>query len=497
LCQQQSAEFTFKHALTHEVTYGSLLQERRRVLHGQIVEALEALYSERLAEQVERLAHHAMRGELWDKAVTYCRQAGTRAMARSAYREAVVSFEQALGALEHLPECRDTLAQAIDLRFDLRTALRPLDEQARIFDHLCTAEALAERLGDDQRLGRIAGYLCVYFAVMGEHDRAMAAGQRALVLATRSGAFDVQIIAQTYLGQAYHAVGDFRQALEVARQTMALLTGERCAAHFGLIVLPAMTARGYVAWCLAEQGDFPEGSRVGEEAVRLAAAAEHPLSMAAALMFIGFLYRRQGDVHKAIPILEQGLVLSQTINLPIFFPLTISSLGAAYALAGRAAEALPLLEQLMERVATGGRILFQELVLTELSEALLLVDRVKEASARARCLLDLSRTHTGRGYQAHAFRLLGETAARCDPPDTEQAEAHYQQALTLAEELGMRPLMAHCHLGLGRLYSQTGRDAQARVALTTAIDLYRTMDMTFWLPQAEAVLAQVEGRYGL
>ena len=97
-------EYTFKHALTHEVAYGSLLQERRRVLHARIVEALEALAGDRVAEQVERLAHHALRGEVWDKALAYCRQAGEKAMARSAYREAVGYFEQALSALPHLPE---------------------------------------------------------------------------------------------------------------------------------------------------------------------------------------------------------------------------------------------------------------------------------------------------------------------------------------------------------------------------------------------------------
>ena len=97
-------EYTFKHALTHEVAYGSLLQERRRALHARIVEALEALAGDRMAEQVERLAHHALRGEVWDKALAYCRQAGEKAMARSAYREAVGYFEQALSALPHLPE---------------------------------------------------------------------------------------------------------------------------------------------------------------------------------------------------------------------------------------------------------------------------------------------------------------------------------------------------------------------------------------------------------
>ena len=125
-------EYTFKHALTHEVAYGGLLQERRRVLHARIVEALEALAGERLAEQVERLAHHALRGEVWDKALAYCRQAGEKAMARSAYREAVRSFEQALSALPHLPETRDTRAQAIDLRLALRSALRPSRRFGRI-----------------------------------------------------------------------------------------------------------------------------------------------------------------------------------------------------------------------------------------------------------------------------------------------------------------------------------------------------------------------------
>jgi tetratricopeptide (TPR) repeat protein len=363
-------EFIFKHALTYDVAYNGLLQERRRVLHARIVEALEALYPERLAEQVDRLAHHAVRGTVWDKALTYGRQAGDRAAARSAYHEAVVCFEQALEALAQLPECRDTLEQAIDLRCALRNALRPLDDQARIFDHLSAAEALAERLGDAQRLGRIAGYLCIYFSVIGEHDRAIAAGQRALALATISGAFDIQVIAQIYLGTAYHTVGDFQQALDYSRQAMALLTGELRFAHFGVPSLPAVTSRCLVDWCLAELGCFAEGRDVGEEAVWLAEAVEQPYSIAIALLGVGLLSRRQGDVHTAIPMLERGLALCQTTNSLYFLPLTVSTLGAAYALAGRAAEALPLLDEVLERVATGRPLFLHALVLTELSGAI-------------------------------------------------------------------------------------------------------------------------------
>ena len=151
-------EYTFKHALTHEVAYGSLLQGRRRSLHARIVEAIEQLYPEHLAEQVERLAHHAFQGEIWDKAVAYLRQAGAKALAGSAHREASIYLVLALVALQHLPECRDTHEQAIDLRFDLRTSLFHLGEFAQIFDHLREAETLAEALGDQDRLARVFAF---------------------------------------------------------------------------------------------------------------------------------------------------------------------------------------------------------------------------------------------------------------------------------------------------------------------------------------------------
>ena len=180
-------EYTFKHALTHEVAYGGLLQERRRALHARIVEALEALAGDRVAEQVERLAHHALRGEVWDKALAYCRQAGEKAMARSAYREAVGYFEQALSALPHLPEQRDTLEQAIDLRLALRSALRPSGDLGRILAYLREAETLAAALDDPRRLGQVSLFLSSHFRFMGAYDQAIAAAQRALALATASG----------------------------------------------------------------------------------------------------------------------------------------------------------------------------------------------------------------------------------------------------------------------------------------------------------------------
>jgi tetratricopeptide (TPR) repeat protein len=144
----------------------------------------------------------------------------------------VACFEQALSALAQPPEDRDTLEQAIDVRFDLRNALLPLGDEPRIFDHLHAAEALTERLNDLQRLGQITSYLCISLSTLGEYDRAIAAGHRTLALATTSGAFDVQVAAQTTLGQVYYTGGDFRQGLAAARRAMTLLTGERHAARW-------------------------------------------------------------------------------------------------------------------------------------------------------------------------------------------------------------------------------------------------------------------------
>ena len=205
---------------------------------------------------------------------------------------------------------------------------------------------------------------------------------------------------------------------------------------------------------------------------------------------LGDLYLAKGDLEYTIQVLEQGLALCHASGNRDFLRGIMADLGAAYALHGRLSEGCALLEEgIREDLRAGAQRASR---VAWLSEVCRLAGRGEEAWQHARQALDLARQQKARGGEAHALRQLGAVHAHADPPDVVQAEAHFQQALALAEELGMRPLVAHCHLGLGRLYHQTGRDEQARAALTTAIDLYRAMEMTFWLPQAEAALAQVK-----
>jgi class 3 adenylate cyclase/tetratricopeptide (TPR) repeat protein len=483
-------EYTFKHALTHEVAYGSMLQERRRALHTRIVETLERLHPNRLVEQVEHLAHHALRGEVWDKALAYCRQAGEKAMARSAYREAVGSFEQALSALRHLPEQRDMLEQAIDLRLALRSALFPSGDYVRFLAYLCEAESLAVALDDPRRLGQVLLFLSNYFHVMGAHDQAITAAQRALALATASRDGVRHAHANRYLGEVYQAQGDYRRAVVCFGQTVAALDGAWRRERFGQVILPAVLARAYLATCHAELGTFAEGSALGEEGLQIAEAVAHPASLMLASWGIGLLSLRQGDLPKALPLLERAMGICHEADLPILFPRMAAALGAAYTLGGRVTDAVPLLTQAMEQTTAMEMRGLQALCSLPLGEAQLLVDRLEEAQTLAERELALARVHQERGNEAYTLRLLGDIAMYQDPPNVEQAETYYQQALALAEELGMRPLQAHCHRGLGTLYSQIGRVELARTELTTAIALCRSMEMTFWLPQAEAALAQ-------
>ncbi len=192
-------QYTFKHALTHDVAYANVGERRRRELHDAIVTAIEGLHADRLGEHIERLAEHAFRAERWDKAAVHFRAAGLKAGERSAHREAVACFERALLALRRLPERPGTLEQAVDLRFDLRTSLTPLGEHRLIVDHLQEARRAAESLGDPHRLGRVSAYMADYARNMGRYDEAIESGRRALAMARDVGDFALQVASTMYV----------------------------------------------------------------------------------------------------------------------------------------------------------------------------------------------------------------------------------------------------------------------------------------------------------
>jgi class 3 adenylate cyclase/tetratricopeptide (TPR) repeat protein len=479
------AEYTFKHALTHEVAYGSLLQDRRRALHTRIIEAMERLYADRLAEHVERLAYHASRGEAWEKGVTYSHQAGAKVYARSAAPEAIAHFEQALVALSHLPETRATLEKAIDLRIEIRTPLAQLVEYERTLAHLREAERLAEKIGDRRRLGHVLGLMTFSLQQLAGLAAAVKCGRRALEIATEERDARLEETASFFLARALHGAGDLRRALELYERAFAASGPAE-----GVMVTYAghrpAVLRGWGAVCLADLGRFEDAIAWSREAVAIADAMAEPFSRVAARYTTGIVWLQRGDLPQATAALADGLALCRESNVGMYHHSLLSALGEAYALAGRLGEAVPLMEEAVGLCRARRLRAWVAPILRRFGEVALLGGRHGEGRAAAEEALTVAREYGERSHEAGALRLLGEVAEDRDPPNAPGAEARYREALSLAEELGMRPLVAHCHLGLGKLYYRTGDRAKAEQHLTAAAAMYREMGMGFWLEKAEA-----------
>ena len=473
-------EYTFKHALTHDVAYREVEPAWRRTLHARIVETIEHLYHDRLEEHVERLAHHAYRGELWDKTVTYARRAGLQALARSANREAVASFENALRALRTLQASQDRRALTIDLLLDLRTALRPLGEYERILEYLHEAKALAESMQDSGRLARIAADMTHFFWVTGQQDRALEWGRQASALAAALGDVTVKALADHRLGRVYHALADYRRTIDFSQRSFDVL-GKRTSDGRGGPATATPPSRHWLVWALAELGEFREGMAVAQEAIAAAEADGRPVALIGAYLGAGYLNLVKGDLREAIATLDRALGLCQAWQFPAWFPPVASALASAYTQSGRVEAALPLAEAAVTRGASMRLLVGQSYWMALLGEACAGCGRVEDAARLLDRALGLCRERRERGYEAWVLRIVGEIALLGDTPAAEKAAAAFREARALAKELKMRPLHAHCHLGLGRVRQRSGDHRQAEGHLATAASMYREMGMSFWL----------------
>ncbi len=480
--------YLFKHALIQDAAYQSLLHRTRRQYHQRIAEVLAAQFPATRESHPELLAHHYMEAGLPKQAFQYWYKAGQQVATRSANREAVACFEQALLALWQLPNSREWLKRELALQFALRETLFPLREFDRSLACLQEAERLAEDLDDYLSLGRILCYQGLHaWLVQNDHVQALNVCQRALKIAEALQDIPLLALARDNLGRTHFSLGAYTQAMEVYTQNIELLTGDLERQRFGMALFLSVSARRFYSQCCAEVGMFADGQQRTDEAIRIAEAEAHPHSLIIANYGAGWLALRQGRLPHAIATLERAVAVCREADIPLLFNYPLAPLGAAYALTGRLTEALELQAQ---AVAQPDTEYAPAMVL--MGETYLLAGRLEEAVQCARQALEHARRQHEQSYEAYALRLLGEIAMHRHPLESDQAEIDYQQALGLAEDLGMRPLMAHCHRGLGEVHMQKDQLEQARAQLSISIDMYRDMEITFWLPQAEIELAKIE-----
>jgi class 3 adenylate cyclase/tetratricopeptide (TPR) repeat protein len=482
--------YSFKHALTQDVVYSSVLERRRREYHVAAATGLEELYPVNREPVVELIAYHFRRGQVWDKAASYLRQAAVKAQARWAHREAVTSLEAALEALGHLPETSETKVQGIDVRLALRGSLYPLGEFDKMLTYLRDAEAMAGAVSDERRLALVCIHTAEYLRQTGRFADARTLAEKALALGERLEDVPLQSYAGQYFGLACHALGEFRRASELLRIVTQASQPEGWRGALGMVASWDAHQAITLAWlarCLAELGEFDEGVSAGRRAVELAKGLDHPYSLTAACMGLGYIELVKGDLDTAGPVLERACRIAVEANLRLLRPQATRLLGNVYLLAGRIDEGVALVRAAADEVESRRLLMQQAAVLALLGEAWMCAGRLDEASATAQRALDLATERGQRGDAAAALHVLAEAAAR-DPAATDEAEHRYLAAIALAEELEMRPLLARAHLGTGRLYLRAGDHHRAEDHLLTATGLFIAMDMPFWLGQALSTL---------
>jgi tetratricopeptide (TPR) repeat protein len=479
---------TFRHALTHDVAYGRLPPDRRRALHGRILAAIEQAHGTRLGDQAERLAYHACGAEAWAKAAAYCRQAGDRALERSAHGQAVAWFGETLAALARLPATPESVAAGIDVRFGLRSALIPLGNVARILRVLGEAETLAAAAGDRRRLGWTSAFMTIYHLLDGRHDRAREAGERAVRLADETADPGLAVVSRAYLGHVMRELGQHSMALALFEAVFRALPGDRALERFGQALQPAVYALSLGALSRAAVGGLTEAARMVDEARRISEVTARPFGLVLTGLVRAQLLTVRGAPGEAVLAAEQALGTIETHGLVLWRPWAHAVLGWAHALAGRCADGARHLELAIQDAEALPFRFGQSLWVIWLGLTHVLAGAFEPAAREAARALLLTRQRGECGYEAWAHYLAGEVASRRNPPDPAAAEAAYQAALAGAEPLAMRPLVAHSHAALERVLSLMCSTERAAAHRDQARAAYQALGLSAWPAPGGAAL---------
>jgi class 3 adenylate cyclase/tetratricopeptide (TPR) repeat protein len=478
-------EYAFRHPSAHEVVYAGLLKERRRLLHGRVLGAIEARVKRAEEECIEQMAYHALRGEAWSKAVDYMRRAGRKSVARSANGEAVECFRQALIALDHLPNRRETLERAIDIRLDLRAPLLQLGQLDEALTQSREAAAMAEKLGDDSRLAQAYTYIINYHYLKGEFDQVIAFGERCLAIGAATKDLGLQTLARRYIGQGHHAQGAYRQAEQLLKENVGILEGARVSDDMAQAAVSYVGSSAWLAFTAAELGEFDAALSWVDKAQRAAETSGHSYSQAIARTLSGLVLLRRGQFREAVAPLEWSLQACREKRLTIWEPIPASLLGLAYVHLERVEEGLNLLKDAVALSERLGVNAYLALWYAQLAEGLLLAGQAEQAETAAKRALELSFTHKEQGHQAWCLLMLGSIAARSRPPMVDKAFDYYEQAMALGRELGMQPVVARSLLAQARLSRRLGSRAAAGERLKAAMVLFASQGMGSWLIQAQ------------
>ena len=474
-------EFSFQHALIHDVAYQTLLRAMRRDLHGKLMMVLERRRPEQFPGRIELLAHHALRARNWGKAVIYCRLAGRAMMSGSRNAEAVACLQQGLDSLAKLEPTRRNRQREIDYCIDLVEAESPRghhDEAARIIER---ASALVEELDDQLRFGRIASQKTLVHWTKGDVPRAIRSGKSALLVARKLGDVELEIQNAGRLGALFIDRGDFDAACSLLERAVKLLPEEMNHRRFGLLDVASVGNRAALSRSLAELGRFREAIRVGDEAIQIADEVGHTFSRIYANLWVGDAFLKKGDFERGIPLLETCVALCETSGTDLLFPRSAGSLGYALVRIGQDKKGTALLEQAIQNADHQALKWNYAQQIAWLAEAKLLNGEPEAALEHAKRALQTAVQYGEKALEAWSLYVLGDVTNALEAQPDPVAHRYLTKAWDMAQAHRMAPLAAHCHRALGTFYLHHKAPKKARNEIDLAIAHYREMGMDHWL----------------
>jgi class 3 adenylate cyclase/tetratricopeptide (TPR) repeat protein len=470
-------QYTFRHSLTHDVTYSGVLHERRREIHERVVNAMEKIYADRLGEQVERLADHAERGSIWHKAVEYLQRSGDKAYLHYANADAARFFERALTVLKKLPETRDNLRQAVDLRFGLRNALLPLGETDRIGRCLDELDPILACLADKLRSARYAAFRCNHHFLIGQQRRAIEFGKTGVRLTRECD--DRILLSELFcrLASSYYALGEYRQAIKLLEQSLEFTPDELRQDRYDLPLILSVVSRMWLVFAMVECGHFSDGMSHSKRALEIAERAEHPLSQVLGWFSIGLVLLRKGELEGAVSTLERGLDLCDSWSYRLTRPRLASALAVAYARTGHAQQGLQLALAAVSDAEQMHHTADKPGLLIRLGEVSLMGGQIERALTLGRQAVEIAVAQEAKGDEAWARFLIGRTCWASDPKDLDESEKQLDIARRLATACDARPLLAFCDTTLSSIYARRGDQGRAREFDAASTTIYRELGM--------------------
>ena len=450
-------EYTFKHALTHEVTYGTLLQERRKALHARIVGAIERVYPDRLTEHVEELAHHAVRAEMWERAARYLRQAGEKAVARSATREAIALFEQALGALRQLPESPGTLSEALDVRIALGPCLAGMygPSSSEFEASYVAASELCRRLDDRPRLFPTLWGLCHVSFNRGLYREARGQGEELLSVARERGDPVLLLEAHHSLWTVLYGSGDLETAEHHIQEGLAQYDPQRHRASASVYGGhdPGSCCLNFAALTAWTRGYPDRALRYSQEALRLASQLAHPRSTLIALYYAAWVHYQRGEATAAV----EKAAAAREIGTGQGFPVDRATLLERLALQKPPEEVE--LEQLHQNLRSRWWLWTHTFASCLLSEG---YGRAGRPDRGLAVLAEIPEHSLGMVYSSEIYRCRGELQLSQGDAHARDAENCFRTAVDLARRGGRRPLELRATTSLSRLLQTQGKREDAR-----------------------------------